>query len=94
MAVKIVRMLSGEDVLCDCEENDNNYVSRYNNYTIFEHIVVVVFFTITPYIFTTKDPLNINKEMVVFVGEPDNSLLNQHKKMFGGILTPDSMLVN
>ena len=44
--------------------------------------------------FSTKDPLSINKDMVVFIAEPDNSLVNQHKKMFGGILTPDSVLVS
>ena len=91
MSVKIVRMLSGEDVLCDCEENKDHF--------IFNDAVVVVptqqssvqFVPYSP--FTTKDPLHVNKEMVVFVGEPDNSLVNQHKKMFGGIITPESGLI-
>tara|TARA_B100002019_G_scaffold293456_1_gene321190 strand:- start:2851 stop:3129 length:279 start_codon:yes stop_codon:yes gene_type:complete len=88
MAVKIVRMLSGEDVLCDCEESEDHFQ--------FQDAVVVVptqqssvqFVPYSP--FGNKDPLKINKNMVVFVTEPDNSLLNQHKKMFGGIITPDS----
>ena len=92
MSVKIVRMLSGEDVLCDCEDKDHFFE--------FQDAVVVVptqqssvqFVPYSP--FSTKDPLMINKDMVVFVAEPDNSLVNQHKKMFGGILTPDSMLVS
>lgn len=92
MSVKVVRMLSGEDVLCDCEEHEDHFQ--------FQDAVVVVptqqssvqFVPYSP--FSKKDPLKINKKMVVFVAEPDNSLLNQHKKMFGGILTPDSMLVN
>jgi hypothetical protein len=36
----------------------------------------------------------INKDMVVFIGEPDSSLVNQHKKMFGGIITPDSQIIS
>lgn len=92
MSVKIVRMLSGEDVLCDCEDKDTFFE--------FENAVVVVptqqssvqFVPYSP--FSTKDPLSINKDMVVFIAEPDNSLVNQHKKMFGGILTPDSVLVS
>lgn len=92
MSVKVVRMLSGEDVLCDCEDNGNSFE--------FVNAVVVVptqnqsvqFVPYSP--FSTKDPLTINKDMVVFVAEPDNSLVNQHKKMFGGILTPDSVLVS
>ena len=92
MAVKIVRMLSGEDVLCDCEENDNNLVFRDCVVVVPTQNQSVQFVPYSP--FSTKDPLTINKDMVVFIAEPDNSLLNQHKKMFGGILTPDSMLVN
>ncbi len=88
MSVKVVRMLSGEDVLCECEDKDGFFE--------FQDAVVVVptqnqslqFVPYSP--FSTKDALVINKDMVVFVAEPDSSLVNQHKKMFGGIITPDS----
>jgi len=91
MAVKIVRMLSGEDILCECEDK-NDYLEIVNGVVVVPTQQSSVQFV--PYSpFTTKDPLRINKDMVVFVGEPDNSLLNQHKKMFGGIITPESGLI-
>mgnify|MGYP003114345393 CR=1 FL=1 len=60
MSVKVVRMLSGEDVLCECEDKES-YLE-------------------------VKDS--------VVIATPDKSLEDQHKKMFGGIITPDSMLVS
>ena len=85
-------MLSGEDVLCDCEDKDHFFEIKDSVIVVPTQNQSVQF---VPYsAFTTKDPLMINKDMVVFIGEPDSSLVNQHKKMFGGIITPDSQIIS
>ena len=95
MSVKIVRMLSGEDILCELKSVD----SSLNELVIDDAVVVVPtqnqsvqFVPYSP--FTNKDPISINKDMVVFISTPETSLVNQHKKMFSGIITPDSALVS
>jgi len=92
--VKVVRMLSGEDILCTVKDTSSND----NQLTIDDAVVVVPtqnqsvqFVPYSP--FTTKDPIHINKDMVVFIGTPDPSLAGQHKKMFGGIITPESQII-
>ena len=91
MSVKIVRMLSGEDVLCICEDKNDFFELKDSVVVVPTQNQSVQFVPYSP--FTTKDPLIINKDMVVFIGEPDPSLANQHKKMFGGIITPDSQII-
>lgn len=85
-------MLSGEDVLCNCEDKDHFFEFQDSVVVVPTQNQSVQFVPYSP--FTTKDPLLINKDMVVFVGEPDSSLVGQHKKMFGGIITPDSQIIS
>jgi hypothetical protein len=91
MSVKVVRMLSGEDVLCVCEDKDHFFEIQDGVVVVPTQNQSVQFVPYSP--FTTKDALMINKDMVVFVANPDKSLEDQHKKMFGGIITPDSKII-
>lgn len=92
MSVKVVRMLSGEDVLCICEDKDHFFEIKDSLVIVPTQNQSVQFVPYSP--FTTKDPIKLNKDMVVFVAPPEKSLEDQHKKIFGGIITPDSMLVS
>lgn len=92
MSVKVVRMLSGEDILCICEDKDHFFEIKDGVVIVPTQNQSVQFVPYSP--FTTKDPLRLNKDMVVFVATPEKSLEDQHKKMFGGIITPDSVLVS
>jgi len=92
MSVKVVRMLSGEDVLCECEDKDTYLEVKDSVVIVPTQNQSVQFVPYSP--FSTKDALQVNKDMVVFIASPDKSLEDQHKKMFGGIITPDSMLVS
>ena len=91
MSVTIVRMLSGEDVLCICEDKNDFFELKDSVVVVPTQTQSVPFVPYSP--FTTKDPLMINKDMVVFIGEPDSSLVNQHKKMLCGIINPDSQII-
>lgn len=91
MSVKVVRMLSGEDVLCVCEDK-GDYLEVDDSVVIVPtQSGTVQFVPYSP--FSTKDPLQVNKEMVVFIADAESSLSNQHKQMFGGIVTPTSNII-
>jgi hypothetical protein len=91
MSVKVVRMLSGEDILCVCEDQDDTIEIKDGVVIVPTQNQSVQFVPYSP--FTTKDPIQLNKDMVVFVADPDKSLQDQHKKMFGGIITPESSII-
>ena len=90
-------MLSGEDVLCDLVADNRTNGSGIE---IKDALVVlptqnqsVQFVPYSP--FTIKsDSIEVSPNHVVFIGNPDKSLVDQHKKIYGGIIVPESSLVS
>lgn len=92
MAIKIVRMSTGEDVLADIVESLDGVK--------LENAVVIVptqegRVTFVPYSpFTEQgEEINVKMDKVVFIANANKEFEDQHKKMFGGIITPDSRIV-
>ena len=90
--IKIVRMFTGEDVLCKVTEGQDKI--------IIEDAVVIVpssqeSVQFVPYaMFCEKDvKLEISKDKVMFVAAPQNQFVNQHKQMFGGVVAPDTKII-
>ena len=90
--IKIVRMFTGEDVLCK--------VTIGTDKILIEDAVVIVptsqdsvqFVPYSP--FTQKDSkLEIAHDKVMFISVPQNEFTNQHKQMFGGIVAPDQKII-
>jgi hypothetical protein len=90
--IKVVRMITGEDVLCKVTVGQDNI--------IMEDAVVIIpssqeSVQFVPYaMFCDKDvSLEISKEKFIFIATPRNEFINQHKQMFGGIVAPQSKIV-
>ena len=90
--IKIVRMTTGEDVLCKVVESKDNI--------LIEDAVVIVpssqeSVQFVPYaMFCDKDvQLKISNDKVMFIADPQHQFVNQHKQMFGGVVAPDNKII-
>tara|TARA_A100000164_G_C21746451_1_gene694836 strand:- start:392 stop:676 length:285 start_codon:yes stop_codon:yes gene_type:complete len=93
MTVKLIRMWSGEDVIADIvEENTDSIV-------ITDPIVAVpsqqdgriAFAPWSPLL--QKDKLEVTKKYIVYIGDPQEEIVEQFNKMFGKISKPTKKLI-
>ena len=93
MTVKLIRMWSGEDVIADIvEENTDSVV-------ITDPIVAVpsqqdgriAFAPWSPLL--QKDKLEVTKKYIVYIGDPQEEIVEQFNKMFGKISQPTKKLI-
>tara|TARA_X000000368_G_scaffold179902_1_gene141998 strand:- start:267 stop:551 length:285 start_codon:yes stop_codon:yes gene_type:complete len=93
MTVKLIRMWSGEDVIADIvEENTDSVV-------ITDPIVAVpsqqdgriAFAPWSPLL--QKDKLEVTKKYIVYIGDPQEEIVEQFNKMFGKISKPTKKLI-
>jgi len=91
--IKIVRMYTGEDVLCKLKKTGEGFVQ------IDEAVVIVPtqqnsvqFIPWSPFS-EEKETITVSEDKVVFISEPRSDFVNQHKQMFGGIVAPDQKII-
>ena len=91
--IKYIRMQSGEDVVAEVvgPEKGSQVI------TIKNAIVAVPtgqgqlgFAPWAPILHKSKNELEIKHSSIVFIAEVDDDIANQHKSMYGGIVTPSS----
>ena len=93
MTVKLVRMWSGEDVIADIVEESSDSI------VITDPIVAVTspqqgniaFAPWSPLL--QNDKIEITKKYVVYIGEPQEEIIEQYKSMFCKISTPTKKLI-
>lgn len=96
--IKVVRLISGEEILGDVEYDKKSKVYKINDlcqvatsYADANSATVSV--GVAPYIpyADISDGIEINDGYVGFVVNPVNELLNEYNKVFGsGLIVPDS----
>ena len=93
MTVKLVRMWSGEDVITDIVKEDTDSI------TITDPIVAVpsqqqgqiAFAPWSPLL--QKDKLEVTKKYIVYIGDPQDEIIEQYNSMFGKISKPTKQLI-
>ena len=92
--IKLIRMQSGEDVVADIVKSDNNYT------TVKNAIVAIPtgqgqigFAPWAPILNKTKNEIDVKNTFIVFIAEVDEEVANQHKQMYGGVITKQSKLI-
>ena len=93
MTVKLIRMLSGEDVVADIVEDTTDSI------VITAPIVAVpspqqgniAFAPWSPLL--QKDKIEITKKYVVYIGDPQTEIIAQYNTMFGKISQPTKKLI-
>lgn len=94
MTVKLIRMQSGEDVVAEIVKTDDNHT------TVKNAIVAIPtgqgqigFAPWVPILHKSKNTVDIKNSFVVFVADVDEDVANQHKKMYGGLITKSQSVI-
>ena len=93
MTVKLIRMLSGEDVIDDITIEDTDSI------TITDPILAVpsqkqgqiAFAPWSPLL--QKDKLEVTKKYIVYIGDPQEEIIEQYNSMFGKLSKPTKKLI-
>jgi len=87
--VKLLRMVSGEDVVCTVVKNTDDSV------TIKDAIVAIPtgqgqigFAPWSPIISKEESEITISERFVIYQAEPDSSVVEQYNTMFGNVIAP------
>lgn len=90
MEVKLVKLITGEDIICELEMTDTQVV--HNPYTLAMHpekgLVLMKF---SPYAVTDK--VYFDKSSVLCILDPQEPLVNHYKELTGKIITPPKGII-
>ncbi len=94
MNVKLIRMWSGEDVVTDLVDENENFV------TVVNPIVAVPtqegqmgFAPWSPLLEGRDKRIEITKRYVVYISDPQSQIVDEYGKMFSPIATPPKKLI-
>jgi hypothetical protein len=91
MDVRIVRLNSGEEILCDLERDGADFLLKKPLIIIPTQDGQIGFMSWMPYA-KTDDGVSIKNDFVAFVLEPDNQLIKEYTKQTSSVIIPDSTL--
>ena len=93
MTIKLIRMWSGEDVIADVIEENEDTITMENP------IVAVpsqqpgqIAFAPSSHLHA-KEKIKVTEKYVVYMGEPQPEIIEEYKTMFGKISTPTKKLI-
>ena len=95
MTVKIVRLNTGEELLCDVKESHDGYYHLTDVAIIIptqENTLALMPFM--PYSVIKQVGIKVSKENVMFTVEPHADLMNRHKEIYSKLVLPNSGLVS
>lgn len=89
MSVKIVRLSSGEEIVCSCEVDGDIYKIKKPAILIPTGKGTLGLMPWLAYADLSENTIEIDKKFVVFMIEPQNDLLNEYNTAFGsGLFVP------
>ncbi len=90
MEVKLVKLITGEDIICELEMTDTQVV--HNPYSLAMHpekgLVLMKF---SPYAITEK--VYLEKSSILCILDPQEPLVNHYKELTGKIITPKQGII-
>ena len=93
MTIKLIRMWSGEDVIADVIE-ENEYTITMENPIVAvpsQQPGQIAFAPWSP--LHEKGKIKVSEGYVVYIGEPQQEIVEEYKTMFGKISTPTKKLI-
>ena len=94
MNVKVIRMSSGEDVVADVMEDNEETLSIMNPIVAFNQgNGKLGFAPYAPLLNSEEKELVINKKWVVYIANVNNELVENYEEMFSPIKTPAKKLI-
>ena len=94
--VKLISMASGEDVVAEIISGEKG-----SQTTTIKNAIVAVptsqgqlgFAPWAPILSKTDNNIEVKNSFIVFIAEVDTDVANQHKQLYGGVVTPSSKLI-
>ena len=93
MTVKLIRMLSGEDVIADLSEEKSDSIVITNPIVAIPQQGQIGFAPWSPLISEKVKDLEVMKKYVVYISEPQEDIVDQYNQMFSTIATPTKKLI-
>jgi len=93
MSIQIVRLNSGEELLCHTESTPNGYYNLTDVAILIptrENSIGLMPFM--PYS-TASESMSIKTDFIAFITDPVEGLIEQHQQMFSRIITRNSKIV-
>lgn len=93
MNVQLVRVTSGEDIICDLIEETDDSVT-------FENAIIAIpagngqisFAPWSPLLSKEVKSLTISKKFVMYIAEPQDQMVDEYKSIFSPIIAPTKKL--
>lgn len=92
--VKLIRMSSGEDVVANITKQDEKTTTLENPIVaIPTQAGQIGFAPWAPILDKKLKTVDVKNDFIVFIAEADEDIVNQFKKMYGGIISKTSKLI-
>lgn len=88
MELKLIRLVSGEEIICSLVENDDSVTISDGFVLIPGGEGKIAFMPFMPYTTASDDGVTISNDHVMFVTTPVEELAAQIKTQLSGIITP------
>jgi hypothetical protein len=89
--IKIVRMVSGEDVMAEVTTNGSSLSFTNAVVLIPDQNNQISFIPYAP--FVQGDTVTVPNDKTIYVADPDESITEHYKKLFSKIVTPSSQII-
>jgi len=93
--VKLVRLSTGEDVITNIIEEEDNYLVFKNAIVSFpSEMGKIGFAPWSPLLSKEKQEIKVARSFVIYVADPDEGIVQQYNQMFGSkLMTPNKKLI-
>lgn len=93
--VKLVRLSTGEDVISNILEDTDTYLKFKNPIVAFpSEAGRIGFAPWSPLINKEVPEMEVSKNFVIYVADPDEGIVEQYNQMFGSkLMTPNKKLI-
>ena len=93
MNVKLIRIITGEEVVAELVEESSEFITVRNGLVDLPQAQSVGFMPWATVIDKQAPDITLSKNHVVYIAEVDPGVKNKYCEMFGGITTPDKKLI-
>ena len=93
MNVKLIRIITGEEVVAELVEENAASITVRNGLVCLPNPQSVGFAPWATVIDKLNPDITVSKDHVVYIAEVDPTVKNKYSEMFGGITTPEKKII-
>lgn len=93
MNVKVLRIITGEEVVAEVLEETDNNITLKNALVVIPQNQTVGFAAWATVVDRQEPEITVSKEFIVYIASLDPSVKNKYCELFGGVTTPDKKLI-